>query len=37
MSLDIPEVLILLLSAAGIVWAVYNWRHPHPHIKGRRI
>lgn len=36
MSLDIPEVLILLLTAAGVAWAVYNWvhQHPHPHIKG---
>jgi hypothetical protein len=33
MSLDIPEVLILLLTAAGVLWAVYNWTHPHPHVK----
>ena len=26
-GLDIPEVLILLGLAAGIAWAVYNWRH----------
>lgn len=28
-TLDIPEVLILLGIAAGIVWAIYNWTHPH--------
>jgi hypothetical protein len=33
MSLDIPEVLILALTALGFVWAVYNWTHPHPHVK----
>jgi hypothetical protein len=27
--LDIPEVLIVLGLAAGILWAVYNWTHPH--------
>jgi hypothetical protein len=26
-SLDIPEVLILLGIVAGLVWAVYNWKH----------
>jgi hypothetical protein len=30
--LDVPEVLILLGIVAGIVWAVYNWTHPHPHL-----
>jgi hypothetical protein len=33
MSLDIPEVLILALTALGLVWAVYNWKHQHPHVK----
>jgi hypothetical protein len=33
MSLDIPEVLILVLTAAGIVWGLYNWTHAHPHVK----
>ena len=28
-SLDVPEVLILLGLVAGIMWAVYNWTHPH--------
>jgi hypothetical protein len=32
-SLDIPEVLILLLTAAGVAWALYNWTHAHPHVK----
>ena len=29
--LDVPEVLIILGVVAGIVWAVYNWKHAHPH------
>jgi len=33
MSLDIPEVLILLLTAAVLAWGLYNWTHPHPHAK----
>jgi len=27
MSLDIPEVLILLGLLLSAVWAVYTWRH----------
>jgi len=27
MSLDIPEVLILLGLVASALWAVYNWKH----------
>jgi hypothetical protein len=27
--LDAPEVLIALLLAASLVWAVYNWTHPN--------
>jgi hypothetical protein len=33
MSLDIPEVLIVLLTAAGIAWALYNWAHSQPYVK----
>ncbi len=29
--LDVPEVLIAVGILAGIVWAIYNWTHPHPH------
>ena len=29
-SLDVSEVLILLGVLAGILWAIYNWTHPHP-------
>ena len=29
--LDVPEVLILLGLVVGLVWAVHNWRHRHPH------
>lgn len=33
MRLDIPEMLIVFLLFAGVVWALYNWTHP---IAGRR-
>ena len=33
MSLDIPEVLIVLLTAALAAWGIYNWAHAHPHVK----
>ena len=26
---DVPEILIGLGLVAGLVWAVYNWTHPH--------
>ena len=29
--LDVPEVLIIVGVVATIAWAVYNWRHTHPH------
>lgn len=28
MRLDIPEMLILFLLFAGVIWALYNWTHP---------
>lgn len=28
MRLDIPEMLIAFLLFAGVIWAVYNWKHP---------
>ena len=28
-SLDVPEILIIMLLAAGLMWAIYNWTHPH--------
>lgn len=28
-SLDVPEILIVLGVVAGLMWAVYNWTHPH--------
>ena len=31
--MDIPEGLIVLLLAAGLAWAVYNWTHPAPHVR----
>jgi len=27
--LDVPEVLIIIGVLAGIVWAIYNWKHRH--------
>lgn len=27
-GLDIPEMLIVFLLFAGLMWAVYNWTHP---------
>ena len=27
--LDAPEVLIALLLAGFIMWALYNWTHPN--------
>ena len=29
-SLDIPEILIGLLTLAGLVWAAYHFWHPEP-------
>jgi len=29
-SLDLPEVLIVIGLVVAVVWAVYNWTHPHP-------
>lgn len=29
-SLDIPEILIGLLTLAGLIWAAYHYRHPEP-------
>jgi hypothetical protein len=26
---DVPGILIGLGLLAGIVWALYNWTHPH--------
>lgn len=28
MRLDIPEMLIVFLLFAAVVWALYNWTHP---------
>jgi hypothetical protein len=28
-SLDVPEILIALGVVAGLMWAIYNWTHPH--------
>lgn len=28
--LDVPEILIALGIIGCIVWAIYNWTHPHP-------
>lgn len=28
MRLDIPEMLIVFLLCAAVVWAIYNWTHP---------
>jgi hypothetical protein len=28
--LDVPEVLIALMMAAAVLWAIYNWTHPTP-------
>jgi len=28
--LDVPEILIALGLVAGLMWAIYNWTHPHP-------
>lgn len=28
-SLDVPEILIVLGVVAGLMWALYNWTHPH--------
>jgi hypothetical protein len=28
-TLDVPEVLIGLGLLAGLLWALYNWTHPH--------
>lgn len=28
--LDVPEILIVLGLAAGLMWALYNWTHAHP-------
>jgi hypothetical protein len=33
MTLDIPEILIVLLTAALAAWGLYNWTHVHPHVK----
>ena len=30
---DVPEMLIVLLVIAGLIWALYNWTHP---MKGTR-
>jgi len=27
--LDVPEILIVLGIVGCIIWAVYNWTHPH--------
>jgi hypothetical protein len=27
--LDVPEILIALGLVAGLMWAIYNWTHPH--------
>jgi hypothetical protein len=35
-NLDVPEVLIVLGILAGIAWAIYNRRHPHPVINRSR-
>ena len=29
-SLDFPEILIGLLTLAGLVWAAYHYGHPEP-------
>jgi len=26
-SLDVPEILIALGLAAGLMWAIHNWTH----------
>ena len=26
--LDVPEMLIVFLLFAGLMWALYNWTHP---------
>jgi hypothetical protein len=28
-SLDVPEVLIMAGVVAALMWAIYNWTHPH--------
>lgn len=30
---DIPEMLIVFLLCAALIWALYNWTHP---MKGTR-
>ncbi len=32
MSLDIPEVMILVGFGACIAWGIYNWVHAHKHV-----
>ena len=32
-SPDIPEMLIVVLLVAALMWALYNWTHP---MKGSR-
>jgi hypothetical protein len=29
--LDVPEILIAFGFIGCILWALYNWTHPHPH------
>lgn len=29
-ALDVPEILIGLGVIGCLIWAIYNWTHPHP-------
>jgi hypothetical protein len=34
-SLDVPEILIIILTLAGLAWAAYHYLHGEPHTTDR--